>query len=74
MISHGEMEKMPPFKIKILNQYTDCLYRQIGEAIQILLSKDQLLNSKNENIQNFIARITFQEELYERKARMIKEE
>ena len=65
---------MPPFKIKILKQYRDCLPRQVGEAIPILLSKDQLLNSKNEYIQNCIERITFQEDLYERKARMLKEE
>ena len=46
----------------------------MGEAIHILLSNDQLLNSKNEYIQNCIARVTVQEDLYERKARMLKEE
>ena len=55
MISNGEMETMPPFKIKILKQYRDCLCRQVWEAIQ-----DQLLNSKNRYIQNCIARITVQ--------------
>ena len=74
MISHGEMETMPPFKIKILKQYMDCLSRQVWDAIQILMSKDQLLNSKNEYIQNCLARITVQEDLNERKARTLKEE
>ena len=68
------METMPPFNIRILKQYKDCLSRQVGEAIQILLSKDQLLNSKNEYILNCIARITVQEDLYKRKARMLREE
>ena len=63
MLTHGEMDTMPPFKIKILKRYRDCLSRQVGEAIHILLSKDQLLNSKNEYIQNCISRITVQEDL-----------
>ena len=46
----------------------------MGEAIQILLSKDQLLNRKNEYIQNCISRITAQEDLYQRKARLLQEE
>ena len=74
MLTHGEMDTMPPFEIKILKRYRDCLSRQVGEAIHILLSKDQLLNSKNEYIQNCISRITVQEDLYQRKARLLQEE
>ena len=74
MVSHGEMNTLPPFRIKILKRYRDCLSRQVGEAIHILLSNDELLNSKNEYIQNCIARITVQEDLYERKARLLREE
>ena len=74
MMSHGEMEALLPFRIKIIKQYKDCLSRQMGEAIKILLSKDQLLHSKNEYIQNCIARKTVQEDPYERKARLLQEE
>jgi hypothetical protein len=62
------------FSFKIRKQYTDCLSRQVGEAIAILLSKDQLLNSKNEYVQNCISRITIQEDSLERKQRIIREE
>ena len=65
MVSHGEMDTMPPFGIKILKKYRDFLSRQVEEAIHILLSKDQLLNSKNKYIQNCIARITVQEDRFE---------
>ena len=34
-----ELDTAPPFKIKILRQYRDCLSRQVGEAIAMLLSK-----------------------------------
>ena len=59
---------------KIRKQFTDCLSRQVGEAVAILLSKDQLLNSKNEYVQNCISRITIQEDSLERKKRLIQEE
>ena len=74
MISHGDMETLPPFRIRILRQYQDCLSRQVGEAIQILLSNDHLLNSKNEYVQNCISRITVQEDQYERRARLLRED
>ena len=56
--SHPDLVTTPPFKIKVLKQYKDCLSRQMGEAISILRSEDSLLNSKNEYIQNCISRIT----------------
>ena len=46
----------------------------MAEAIAILLSKDKLLNSKNEYLQNCITRITVQEDLCERKTRISREE
>ena len=74
MSSHEELNIPPPFTFKIKKQYTDCLSRQVGEAISILLSNDQLLNSKNEYIQNCISRISIQEDSYERKMRILQEE
>jgi hypothetical protein len=74
MTCHGENKTLPPFKIKTIRQYRDCLSRQVGEAIAILLSKDNLLNSKNEYIQNCISRITVQEDMVERKRRIQKED
>ena len=52
--SHPELNTAPPFKVKKLRQYKDCLSRQVGEAIAILLSRDNLLKSKNEYIKNCI--------------------
>ena len=40
----------------------------------MLRTMDQLLNSKNEYIQNYISRITIQEESFERKKRILLEE
>ena len=74
MSSHEEADSPPPFRFRIVKQYKDCLSRQVGEAIAILLSKDKLLNSKNEYLQNCITRITVQEDIYERKTRIIREE
>ena len=55
-------------------QYKDCMSRQIGEAIQIQRSEDELLNSKCEYLQNCITRITVNEETWERKERERREE
>ena len=46
----------------------------MGEAIAILLSRDNVLNSKNEYIQNCISRITVEEDKGARKRRLQKEE
>ena len=37
MSSHEEEEALPTFSFKIIKQYGDCLSRQVGEAIHILL-------------------------------------
>ena len=57
---------------KITSMFRDCLSHQIGEALRINHSRDRILNSKNEYIQNCISRITVQEDMLERKARLAK--
>ena len=47
----------------------DCLSRQVAEAIRILCTKDQILNSKNEYMANCLARICVEEDKYARKKR-----
>ena len=74
MRSHPDLDVAPQFKIKILKQFKDCLSRQVGEAIAILLSQDSLLNSKNEYIQNCISRVTVEEDQFARKKRLLEEE
>ena len=54
--------------------YADCLSRQVGEALKIFYSKDRLLNSKSEYVQNCLARITVNEANWERKERERREE
>jgi hypothetical protein len=74
MECHPEETQQPPFKFMIVKQYRDCMSRQIGEAIQIQRSEDELLNSKCEYLQNCITRITVNEETWERKERERREE
>ena len=73
MTDHPEENKAPPFTFKVMKIYKDCLSRQVGEAIAILLSKDHLLNSKNEYLTNCIHRITVDEDLFDRRTREIRE-
>ena len=46
----------------------------MGKALKIFYSKDQLLNSKSEYVQNCLARITVNEANWERKERERREE
>jgi hypothetical protein len=71
---HPELNTAPPLKVRKLRQYKEYLSRQVGEAIAILLSRDNLLNSKNEYIQNWISRITVEKDKIARKRRLQKEE
>ena len=48
--------------------------RQVGEAMRIYFSKDKLLNSKNEYLQNCITRVVVQEETWETRVRERREE
>ena len=74
LIFQKQLEAAPQVKIKILRQYKDCLSRQVGEAIANFLSKDSLLNNKNEYIQKCISRITVEEDKYARKKRLLEKE
>ena len=74
MNNHREDNIIPPFRIRVLKQFQDCLSRQVGEAVAILMSKDSLLNSKNEYIANCISRVSIEEGAMERKMREIREE
>jgi hypothetical protein len=53
---HPDLNTQPAFKFSIKAQYRDCLSRQVGEAIVILHSKDGLLNSKSEYLNNCLTR------------------
>ena len=74
MNTHPEENIQPPFRIRMIKRYRDCLSRQIGEALRIYYSKDQLLNSKNEYVQNCISRVVANEESWQRRERERKEE
>ena len=73
MIEHPEKTFLPTFKFSIVAQYRDCLSRQIGEAIKILYSKDHLLNSKTEYMNNCLTRIAIPEENWEKNERKRRE-
>ena len=74
MNTHPEENIQPPFRIRMIKRYRDCLSRQIGEALRIYYSKDQLLNSKNEYVQNCISRVVANEESWQKREREMKEE
>ena len=74
MEDHLTLNKMPEFRFKVIKKYEDCLSRQLGEALSIFTSKDNLLNSKNEFISNCISRLAVQEGLVEKKRREMREE
>ena len=69
MLNHPEKDSCPVFRFRILCQYKDCLSRQVGEAIKILYSRDNLLNSKSEYISNCLTRLTVPEEDWEKNKR-----
>ena len=58
----------------ITAQYRYCLSRQIGEALRINYTKDNILNSKLEYMSNSVSRLTIDEDVWERKVRSRKEE
>ena len=57
MLAHPTINIMPTFSFKTTQKHNDCLSRQVGEAMKIYFSKDHLLNSKNEYLQNCISRL-----------------
>ena len=74
MTSHPEFGERPLFKFAVIGRYKDCLSRQVAEAIRILTTKDRILNSKNEYLDNCIPRITIDESKLERMKREKAEE
>ena len=66
---HAESESCPGFTFSILGNFRDCLSRQVAEAIRILYTKDQILNSKNEYMANCLSRVCVEEDKYARKKR-----
>ena len=74
MTSHPEQDTPPIMDFKITSMYKDCLSRQIGEALKINFSKDNILNSKGEYLSNCISRLTVEEDAWERRERSRQEE
>ena len=74
MESHPSLKNIPSFYYKIKKSFKDCLSRQIGEAIAIMLSSDELLNGKCEYLSNTISRVRVDEDDLERKKRESREE
>ena len=74
MLEHPQDDKCPSFTFSIRSIFKDALSRQTAEAIAIMASHDQLLNSKNEYVTNCISRVTVSESTFERKERERKEE
>ena len=60
MTTHPELDTPPLIDFKITSMYKDCLSRYIGEAIRINYSKDNILNSKGEYLNN--CRLTVEED------------
>ena len=74
MNDHSELKERPFFKFSILGRYKDCLSRQVAEAIRILNTKDEILNSRNEYLENCIPRIVVDSSRLERMKRERSEE
>ena len=74
MLSHKDLDQRPPFAFKVITQYKDCLSRQIGEAIKIQRTTDNILNSKCEYLSNCLTRLTVLEDDWERRRREKDEE
>jgi hypothetical protein len=66
MRSHPDLDVAPQLKIKILEQFKDCLSRQVGEAIAILLSQDTARKKR-------LLEEEAEEKLQEEKIRVFKE-
>ena len=74
MTTHPEDDLCPPFRIKVIASYKDCLTRQVSEALKIHNSKDELLNSKNEYASNHLSRIVVDMDSVARKRQVQREE
>ena len=67
MECHPTLREIPKFHYKIRRSYKDCLSRQIGEAVAIMMTGDAILNDKCEYLSNCIARVKVDETELERK-------
>ena len=74
ILNHPLLDKMPPMSIRITDTYSDCLSRQLGEALKIHFSNDILLNGRNEYLSNCVTRLTTSESLSDRRDRDRREE
>ena len=74
MMTHPDDDQCPPFKIKVIGSYKDCLTRQVSEALKIHNSKDELLNSRNEYASNHLSRIVVDMDSVARKRQVQREE
>ena len=74
ILTHPVSDTMPPMSIRIQETYSDCLSRQLGEALKIHFSNDTLLNGRNEYLSNCVTRLTTSESLAERRDRDRREE
>ena len=66
MVDHPDQKELPLFKFKVVKTFKDCLSRQVAEALRIMTTQDNILNSKNEYLDNCIPRITVDESKLDR--------
>ena len=72
--THPELPSPPEMVFSITGRYRDCLSRQVGEALRIHYSQDNILNSKSEYRSNTITRLAIEEDAWERRERSRLEE
>ena len=76
MEEHSSLKNIPPFRFRITRTFSDCLTRQLAEAIRIMLSQEQgtkILNGKNEFLNNNIPRVKVDDDDMDRKKREIRD-
>ena len=74
MLSRKDLDQRPPFAFTVITKYNDCLSRQIGEAIKIQRTTDNIPKSKFDYLSNCLTRLTVLEDDWERKRRQTVEE
>ena len=74
MMAHPSLNSPPKVAFSISGRYRDCLSRQVGEALRINMSKDNLLNSKGEYGSNSISRLSVQIDTWEGRKRALLED
>ena len=74
MTAHPELDSPPTMEFGVTAIYRDCLSRQIGEALRIHNTTDEILNSKSEYMANSVRRLTVEEDAWERRERSRREQ